>query len=278
MPSSKSLLPLLTGVVAVAAALAVDAFLVEPAWIHVSHQPLPLQDLPEAWEGARVVHLTDLHYGDPRSEWLFRQMVRLVNELEPDLILCTGDYILGYPWEVPPAVAYVGALRARHGVVSVLGDHDFHTHTCIPIGGIDLALRDAGVQLLRNEALTLPGGLRLAGVDPLTRKVRCVDLGQALQGEPEPHLLLSHSPDILPQAAQRGVGMVLAGHTHGGQVSIPFYGPPVTHTRVGRRHASGWSEWDCTRAFVSRGLASHYSLRFCCRPEIAVFQLTNAYA
>ena len=275
MPSSNPLLPLLSGVATIAAVLAIDAFLIEPSSVQVSRRLLPLKGLPKAWDGARVVHLTDLHYGDPRSEQLFRWMVRTVNALEPDLILCTGDFIVRNEWEVEPAVAHVAELRARHGIVSVLGDHDFHMFTSYPMGGIDSALRNAGVRLLRNEALTLPGGLRLAGIDPITRKVRCGDLDLALQAEPEPHLLLSHSPDVLPKAVDRGIEVVLAGHTHGGQVVIPFYGPPITHAHVPRRHASGWSAMNGTRMFVCRGLASHFSLRFCCRPEIALFRLRS---
>jgi predicted MPP superfamily phosphohydrolase len=259
-----------------AAAVAIDAFLVEPVRIQISRHQVAIPGLPEAWRGARVVHLSDLHYGDPRSERLFRWMVRTVNALEPDLILITGDFIVRHPEEVAPAVAYVGQLRAQHGVVAILGDHDFQIFTRHPVGGIDSALQNAGLRLLRNDALTLPGGLRIAGIDPVTHKVRCGDLEAALRAEPNPHLLLSHSPDILPEAAAQGVDLVLAGHTHGGQVVVPFYGPPITHTHIGRKHASGWSQYQGTRLFVCRGLASHYSLRFFCPPEVALFELTDA--
>src|SRR5262245_6258437 len=77
-----------------AAVLAVDALLIEPARVQVTQHSLPLPDLPLAWEGARVVHLTDLHYGGPRSEALLAWMVRVVNDLNPDLIAITGDFVL----------------------------------------------------------------------------------------------------------------------------------------------------------------------------------------
>jgi predicted MPP superfamily phosphohydrolase len=67
--------------------------------------------------------------------------------------------------------------------------------------------------------------------------------------------------------------MVLCGHTHGGQVVVPLYGPPVTLIRIHRRYASGWSQMGPTRMYTGRGLASHLSLRFLCRPEVAVFTL-----
>jgi predicted MPP superfamily phosphohydrolase len=106
--------------------------------------------------------------------------------------------------------------------------------------------------------------------------IRRSDLDAALGDESAaPHLLLSHSPDILPKAVERGVPAVLAGHTHGGQVVVPLYGPPVTHLKLPREYASGWSEMRGTRMYTCRGLASHYSLRFLCRPEIAVFTLRD---
>ena len=140
--------------------------------------------------------------------------------------------------------------------------------------GLVETLEAAGLRLLRNESMELDG-LRLAGTDPGTRKVQRVDLDAALAGlaGAVPHLLLSHSPDIILTAAPRAVPMILCGHTHGGQVVLPFYGPPLTYTEVGRRHASGWSSLGQTRMYTCRGLSSHQSLRFLCRPEIAVFTL-----
>jgi hypothetical protein len=262
---------------AVTAALAAHAFLIEPTRLEVTHHDLPVPRLPAVWEGARLIHLTDLHYGDPRSASLFRRMVRVVNDLAPDLIAITGDFVLNRASQVKKAVEHLRCLEARHGMVGVLGDHDFPSRRRQPRAGVVPALEAAGVRILRNAALDLPGGLRLAGVDPNTRRCPFGDLDAALRplGDALPHLLLAHSPDILDAAARRGVRVVLCGHTHGGQVVVPFYGPPITHTRVGRRHASGWSSRGTTRMYTCRGLASHYSLRFLCRPEIAVFRLTR---
>ncbi|HTE19843.1 MAG TPA: metallophosphoesterase [Armatimonadota bacterium] len=273
---SPLLKPLLAGVAAAAAsAAAVRALVVEPTHVEVTSHPLALPDLPAEWEGARVVHLTDIHYGDPRSEQLFRWMVHTVNELAPDLILSTGDFIYERRGEVEPCVRYISQLRSKRGMVAVLGDHDYDVRTKRPMKGLCEALEEAGFRLLRNERVVLPGGLRLAGIDPITHKVQQGDLDAALgdASEPVPHLLLAHSPDIILEAAERGVPMVLCGHTHGGQVVLPFYGPPITHARMGRKYASGWSSLDGTRMYTGRGLASHYSLRFLCRPELTLFTL-----
>jgi len=270
---------ILAGVtLAAVAALAIDSLILEPSSVEVSRYPLPLPNLPEAWEGAKLVHLTDLHYGDPRSERLFKWMVRTVNAEEPDLIAITGDYVVDDPDEAVHAARHLTHLRARHGVLGVLGDHDYHLRRKETLRGLVDQITGAGVRLLRNTSVELPGGLRVVGIDPTTRKIQRANLGAALRSTAgaRPHLLLSHAPDIIPEAAAAGIPMVLCGHTHGGQVVIPFYGPPVTHSRVSRKHASGWSSLEPTRMYTGRGLASHYSLRFFCRPEITVFTLTSA--
>src|SRR5947209_6027524 len=103
---------LLAGAAAVtAAAAAIDAFLIEPARVEVTHHELPLVDLPSEWRGARLVHLTDLHYGNPRSRALHRWMVRTVNALEPDLVVLTGDYAVRRAGEGRACAAYLGELR-----------------------------------------------------------------------------------------------------------------------------------------------------------------------
>ena len=270
-------LSILEGVVAAgAAALAVHAFFIEPTRVELTRHKLALPDLPPEWEGATVVHLTDLHYGDPRCDWLLKWAVKTTNSLDPDLIVITGDYVLSRPSEVGPCAKYLSQLRAKRGIVGTLGDHDFRKRTKAPIEGVCEQVRGAGVHLLRNESIVLEGGLRIAGIDPHTNKVENADIGAALSGlNGKPHFFLSHAPDSIHEIARHEVPLVLCGHTHGGQVVIPFVGPPITHSRVSRRFASGWSELHGTRMYTGRGLASHHSLRFWCRPEIAVFRLTS---
>src|SRR5438128_93763 len=93
---------LLAGAAAgVAAALAARAFLLEPACVEITHHDLHVPDLPPTWHGARLVHLSDLHYGNPRSVPLFRWLVRTVNDLQPDLVAITGDFVQNRPWQAP---------------------------------------------------------------------------------------------------------------------------------------------------------------------------------
>ena len=264
-------------VAAIGSALAVRAFHVEPTHPEITHHDLPLEDFPEHWIGARVVHLSDLHYGNFRSEWLFRWTVEQTNALEPDLILITGDFVRRRFADARPAAAHLRRLQASRGVYAILGDHDFNLKLALPHPFLVEAIEAAGVSLLRNKSVDLDG-LRITGIDPQTGLIQEARLDRALKmlGGQRPHLVLAHSPDSLPYVAHYDIGMMLAGHTHGGQVAIPGYGPPVTHTAVAAEHASGWSRWGKTRLYTNRGLASHFSLRFCCRPELAVFTLRRA--
>lgn len=264
-------------VAAIGTALAVRAFCIEPTRPEITHHVLPIEDLPENWEGARVVHLSDLHYGNFRSEWLFRWTIEQTNALQPDLILITGDFVRRRYADSRRAAFHLRRLSSRHGVFAILGDHDFNMRAGYPHPYLIESLESAGIRLLRNTSATIDG-LRVAGMDPITGLIQVGRLDYALadlSGE-SPHLLLAHSPDALPDADRYGVPMMLAGHTHGGQVVVPGYGPPITHTSVGPEHASGWSRYGRTRLYTSRGLASHFSLRFCCRPELVVFTLRRA--
>jgi predicted MPP superfamily phosphohydrolase len=276
-PDPKAILLALAAAGVVAAAI--DALLIEPAWVQVSRFDVPIADLPPDWDGATVAHLTDLHYGDPRSRQLFEWMVRTVNAEEPDLIVITGDYVVDRASEAIAAASYLARLKAKRAILGVLGDHDYEykSRSKQEIKGLVDHVTSAGVRLLRNDAVELPGGLLVAGVDPTTRKLHRSDVPaafRALRGR-LPHLFLTHSPDLIHEIAAENVPLVLCGHTHGGQVVVPFYGPPITHSSVAREFCSGWSRLNETRMFTSRGLGSHFSLRFFCRPQIAILTLRS---
>src|SRR5437763_329016 len=180
---------------AAVAAVALDAFVIEPRWVQVTHHKLALPELPPAWADARIVHLTDLHYGNPRSQSLFEWMVRTVNGMEPDLVVITGDYVVERSAEIQGCAFHLGQLRSRHGILGVLGDHDYTGRAKgpprRPLDGVVEALEATGVRLLRDAGVELDGGLRLAGTDPMTRLLQAGNLEQALRTMPDPHLLLS---------------------------------------------------------------------------------------
>lgn len=260
--------------VAGAVALAVRGFLYEPWEIEVSRHDLTVPDLPAGWRGRTLAHLTDLHWGDPYSPRVFDRAIELVRELRPDLLCITGDFVTRSGSEAQPALQRLAPLVQEFRTIAVTGDHDYNRWNRVR-GELDERLAELGVTFLNNEAIILDGGLRVAGTTPCTRFVDNADLNAALSplDGASPHILLTHGPDLIEQAARRGVPVVLCGHTHGGQVVVPGFGPPITHSRVDRRYASGWSSLGSTRMYTSRGVASHSGLRLFCLPEIALFRL-----
>jgi len=201
-----------------ALAQAARVALAEPFMLSIERQEIYLRRLPANLDGLRVVHLSDLHYGPLVNPKHLERAVKIANDLKPDLIALTGDYISQDRVYAAPCAEVVGKLRARHGVYAVLGNHDHWTDAPL----IADLFRAERIHVLINEGsrMDLSGeSFWLAGVDDTM--VGLEDLSLALAGAQhnEFKLLLAHNPTILRRAARAGVDLVLSGHTHGGQVT-----------------------------------------------------------
>jgi uncharacterized protein len=240
--------------------------------IEVTAHRISLPILPEAFRGFRIVHLTDIHHGLYLPIEAVEHGVQLANGLDPDLVVLTGDFVTFSPAYIEPVARVLGGLRARHGVFAVLGNHDFR----VSASRIARALGREGVTVLRNQhtALRRPGGLlHLAGVDDLRYRA---DLGRALRGIPPgaATVLLSHNPGIIRRAAAAGVGLVLSGHTHGGQVNLPLLGSIYGRSLRRRRFKVGWDRLGGTQIYVSRGIGTVVvPVRYRCPAEIPHLRL-----
>lgn len=181
---------------------------------------------PQGAAPVRVLLWSDLHLGNAATgRARLGRLVFLANALRPDLIVLAGDLVAGHEREdadIAPDLAALRGLRAPLGAVAVLGNHDYWTNAA----RIRRVLEGAGVTVLANAAVRR-GPLALGGVDDLvTRRAdvrRTVEAVRRLGGAP---LLASHSPDLAPRLP-RDMRLLLAGHTHCGQVVLPWYGPPV---------------------------------------------------
>jgi predicted MPP superfamily phosphohydrolase len=225
----------------------------------------------------RIAQLSDLHYGvflfeDAVSAWVDATLGE-----RPDLIVLTGDLADGRSRSpLTPLLDALAPLTAPLGVWSVWGNHDYFnrgTHRQLAAG-----LRQIGVHTLRNGNANVRPDLMLAGVDDF--KLGQPDLRATLAGIPPgvPSLLLTHNPDLLPELEAGQVSLALAGHTHGGQVRLPFIGAPVTSSEYGQRFAQGWVH-DPVRAHVSRGLGvTAIPVRLACPPELVILDLLPAEA
>ncbi|MDX1995901.1 MAG: metallophosphoesterase [bacterium] len=247
---------------------------IEPFNVDVTETQISLPTLPSAFDGFRLVHLTDLHFGEWMTQSHMESIAERVNALTPDAVVITGDFAS----IVNSAVAgrITGSLRhlqAQHGVFATLGNHDHWSDAPT----ITRAAEAAGVNVLFNEHVAFErGGERLfiAGVDDIWERRH--DLNAALTGVPDDAavVLLAHEPDYADQVAVDGrVGLQLSGHSHGGQVRLPGIGAPMLPW-LGEKYDMGLYNLGQMQLYVSRGLGMIFPyVRFGCPPEIAQITL-----
>lgn len=254
------------------------ATLIEPAWLEVRRVTITLPHLPAACDGFTVVQLSDIHDGTPRSRARLRAAVARVNRVQPDLIVLTGDYLYASVRghgargrQVEEFAATLGALRARHGVYAIWGNHDYYER-----GALHAAMTKHGIRLLVNASVPLAhNGARLwlVGLDDLWTGIPAPDL--ALREIPAGACVvaLMHEPDYADDLAAYPVDLQLSGHAHGGQIRLPVIGA-LHLPSDGRRYPAGLARAGTLQVYTNRGLGvTGPPVRFFCRPEITVLTL-----
>lgn len=248
----------------------------EASSVRIERPSLPLPNLPVAFDGLRVAFLTDIHHGPYVSLDYVTSLVRTTLALCPDLIVLGGDYSSHESRYIGPCFDVLGGLKAPLGVYGVLGNHDYVDGLSQTRSGF----RRAGIMELTNAGVWLDRGtsrLRLAGVDDLWHGSPdlCSALGDARASDA--CLVLSHNPDFAELVRDPRVGLVLSGHTHGGQINLPLIGAPVVPSRYGQKYARGYVQAPATHVYVSRGLGTATPhIRWNCPPELTLLTLKSA--
>ncbi len=223
----------------------------------------------------RVVQLTDIHAGLFMTRHDLRRYADQVIALDPDLFVLTGDYITNSAAFLPECLEEMARVSARYGTFASLGNHD---HWYAAQGGLMSLFRQNRIPLLRNahRVIHTPGGaLAVAGIDDLV--AGRPDLDAALRGlNPEiPTILLSHRPEIFPEAAGRGVGLTLSGHYHGGQIKLDLPKHPLSVAHLRTPYPEGLYRIDQAHLYVSRGIGTSLTpVRLNARPEVTVLNLS----
>lgn len=232
---------------------------------------LPCAELPEALDGAGLLHLTDLHFSRAYDRRFFERVAGIAAEMPADLVLLTGDFLdddACLDWIAP----VLGRWRDQAGCYAVLGNHDLH-HQPRRVAG---ALETAGFRVLNGtwDVATVRGS-RIAVGGTLA------PWGRPLEGvapEADWRLVLSHTPDRIYELSRRGVDLVLSGHNHGGQVRLPVIGPVLMPSLYGRRLDQGFFQVGRTVLHVSRGIGAKHPLRLGCPPQISRIVLRSTSA
>ncbi|MGD8239346.1 MAG: metallophosphoesterase [Armatimonadota bacterium] len=273
----------------VAALVAVHAFLVEPRRLRLEELEIPVPNLPRAFDGLRIAHLTDLHVGAHRfSDRLTSRAVELASGARPDIVVLTGD-LVDRDLHAARAVDLLRPLTAPLGVWTVLGNHDYNWTAWARARGLPVEahsdehwadlLHGAGITLLVNESVPIERNgqrLWLAGCgDPYCYRDDLPGTLRQVHGG-EPCVLLCHSPDIVDDPLASRPGLILCGHTHGGQVRVPFVGPIYAPCRNVRERARGLTHIAGVPVYSNRGVGGSKGPRFHCHPEVALITLRRA--
>lgn len=234
--------------------------------IGVTEADLPVSGLPPALDGLRIALLTDIHHSQLVPAEDVRRAVDLTASLGADLVVLGGDYVTyGDRAFVGPVAELLSSLRAPHGVIAILGNHDDDRD-------MPAALARTGMTVLKDQRtrLHIKGEvLDLAGIRFWTR--RASDLARVVRGAAGTTLLLAHDPRRLVEASALNIPGVLSGHTHGGQVVLPGVGMLVKNRFP---VVAGLGQRENTSIFVSRGIGTVYvPVRINCPPEVALITL-----
>jgi len=248
--------------------------LTEPFRLTIEHRQIKLRRLPRELDGFRIVQLSDLHHSPFTSREQIERAIDTANSLQPDIVALTGDYVSKEREYAAPCAELLGALRPRHGVYAVLGNHDHWTDAAL----ITDLFRAEGITVLVNQGMRFEkngASFWLAGVDDTMVGLEDLSLALAGSSEHEFKLLLAHNPIILRKAARAGVDLVLSGHTHGGQVSLRSERNAAGRPR--RRLLKGLARQGETQIYVTRGLGTVVlPVRFGCPPEVSLLELRSA--
>jgi predicted MPP superfamily phosphohydrolase len=243
--------------------------------ISVEEHSIQLTRLPDAFRGMRIAQISDIHYLEFTEPFFVRDVVDHLNRLRPDMVLITGDFVTYGPIRFPPtpihkafAIRHMPELAAILANIQAplrytsLGNHDQM------VNGREIwhILGDHNLPCLYNQAIPLErDGQRLW----------LVGLGSAatVSRDKEAMIVMAHEPDILPEIARYNADLMLSGHTHGGQIRVPFLRPAFL-PQYGRRYVRGWFQYGRTHLYVNRGIGTiGLPMRLNCPPEITVFTL-----
>ena len=267
--------------VAAAAALVLDLTAIDRHNVVVEQRTLRIRRLPAPFHGLRVVQISDFHHRGYAEDYYLRHVVDKVNALEPAMVAMTGDFITAHgspfgPWRkaMPVCAEILSGLRAPLRICT-LGNHD-----CIDAAFVMHCLTERGLTVLHNSYTAIEAAderLWIAGLADAYFDFPDLDRAIPRATEREPVLLLGHEPDFADTVrAYGGVDVMLAGHSHGGQVRVPGITPAFLPV-MGRRYVRGLFQLDDLQLYVNRGIgAVHLPIRFRCPPEITLFTLEPA--
>lgn len=251
-----------------------------------------LKYLPDAFDGIKVGQITDIHAGPLVPRELIREGVDIIMGNQPDLIVLSGDFVSGatkFLWtsyggfkqrHYNYCMEELSRLKAPLGIYAVLGNHDFWSGQEVALK-IAQGLKGIGAQVLRNEAIMIERkgqSLYIIGVDDYWEN--SYSLLKAINNVPQDacRILLSHNPDVNEniEGSRERIDLIISGHTHGGQIVIPFIGALYIPSPFGQKYLAGLVRDQERQTYISRGLGLFFvPIRINCPPEVNLLTLVR---
>jgi predicted MPP superfamily phosphohydrolase len=243
---------------------------IEPYLIETKEITIESDQIPAEFDGKRIVFLTDIHYGPLFNKERLNSLVNKTNELNPDIILLGGDYVTNDPPAVGSTFSSLSELKAPLGVYGVLGNND-------PENSSIQAMKNAGITYIGNNAVWIGSNnsrIRIGGVGDMDTDVP-IQLPTLVGVTPKDFVILvTHKPDYFPEVSKSKVDLVLAGHTHGGQITLFGLYAPFINSKYGQEYVSGEKKLGTDTMIISNGIGMVWApIRFFARPQIIVIDL-----
>ncbi len=253
--------------------------------VEVVRQSVRLPHLPKTFDGFRIAQLSDIHMGPFTTADYVRRCVATTNGLKPDLIVLTGDYIAWDPGVESEVVRALAGLRAPQGVFGCLGNHEEESNSEDYVTSL---FAKQGIHILRQQRTPIQLAsetVNLMGIDDPRGKTEaermrdvCRRLHKGLVTPGTVNILLAHEPSVsmFDRAAELGIDLMLAGHTHGGQLALEAIHRGFNTSSLIYRYTSGWYENRGAKLYVNRGIGTTgFPIRLGARPEITLFELAS---
>jgi predicted MPP superfamily phosphohydrolase len=254
--------------------LGIWSFFVESKEIKIEKISINIKNLPPAFEGIEIVHLSDFHsknFGQKEKE-----VLENLRQLNPDFIFITGDFVDWTTKDLKSCQGFWQELSENHlgKVFGVLGNHD-HRHPKRKT--LKNLLKESGIEILANEAKKVEKNgdfIHLIGIDDPHEGYDDIKKAMAEIDNDNLKILIAHSPEIFKKIKGKDIDLVLVGHTHGGQINIPFLTDFLLPLKYDRKYKSGLFKENSTYLYVNRGIGTTFiSLRFNSFPEITLITL-----
>ena len=251
----------------------IDMRLIEPNMLIAKQQKVFVPHWDKQLDGFKICVITDLHLGEKTINLKkLTKVVQKVNSQKPDLIVMLGDLdassIVESNYATDDIAEILKNLHAKYGVISILGNHDYY-----PKWVVKEALYKSNIQVLEDESLLVNDQkIRVVGFRDLWHD--CANPTTIIDNKQSgvPIIVLTHNPDLFAKIPNN-VSLTLGGHTHGGEIILPFVGSPFIPSRFGQRYRKGYVVENNRHLYVSSGVASHCHMRLLNLPEIVVLKV-----